>query len=109
MLAVVGYSQSVVQVVSQVDRIKLVGDGVSFASSGKTITDHALSAVAGADCKIFNVFSRNPVCAARAADAKVESSPRPAAEALPQPATLATLEVDVEDTEQQPELSAGAE
>jgi hypothetical protein len=63
MLAIVGYSQPVVQFVAQAERIKLVGDGVSYVGSGKTITDHALSKVAGADCRVFNVVTRDPVCA----------------------------------------------
>src|SRR5450631_1621673 len=53
MLALAGYHQTVVQVVAQVERVKLAGDGVSYVASSKTITDHALSAVVGRDCKIF--------------------------------------------------------
>lgn len=60
---VVGYSQPLVQFVAQAERVKLVGDGVSYVGSGKTITDHALSKIAGADCRVFNVVSRDPVCA----------------------------------------------
>jgi hypothetical protein len=62
MLAVVGYHQSVVQVVAQVERVKLAGDGASYVASSKTITDHALSAVVGKDCKLFNVVSPDPLC-----------------------------------------------
>ena len=72
MLAMVGYSQPVIQVAAQLDKIKLIGDGISYAGSGKTITDHALSRVAGDDCRILNVVSGTPVCSSRksaAADA----------------------------------------
>jgi hypothetical protein len=78
MLAIVGYSQSAIQFAAQVDKIKLIGDGVSYVRSGKTITDRALSLAAGEDCRIFNVVSRAPVCSPKhpdAADAGVTDEP----------------------------------
>ncbi len=90
-LAIVGYSQPAIQVAVQIDRIKLIGDGVSYVGSGKTISDHALSLVAGADCRIFNVASRKPVCASTdentAPPADVKLSTGPATEPTPQMAT----------------------
>ena len=113
MLAMVGYGGSVVQVVAQVERIKLIGDGVSYVGSGKTITDHALSMVAGADCKIVNVVSRDPVCATRTADAAAESQVRlslgPTTAPLPQPSAQAASETDTENSPPTPDLSAGGE
>lgn len=67
-MAIVGYGQSAMQVATQMDRIRLVADGISYAGSGKTISDHALSLAKGEDCKIVNVISRDPVCAPRVAN-----------------------------------------
>ena len=85
LLAVAGYHQTVVQVVAQVERIKLAGDGVSFVASSKTINDHLLSTAVGKDCKVFNVISRDPVCKTRDADPKSTASAEPATN--PPPAT----------------------
>jgi hypothetical protein len=60
--AMVGYSGSAMQVAATLDRVKLASDGVSYLGSGKTITDHAVSMVAGADCHLLNVISPDPVC-----------------------------------------------
>ena len=63
MLAMVGGKTSFVAVATQVERIKLAADGASLVSSEKTLTDHALSKVTGKECKIFNVLSKESVCA----------------------------------------------
>ena len=63
MLAMVGTKTTLVQVIAQVERVKLAGDGASYVSSNKTITDHALSKVMGKECKIFNVLTNESVCA----------------------------------------------
>lgn len=47
---------------TQFDRVKLVADGISYVGSGKTLSDHALSHAAGADCKILNVALDAPIC-----------------------------------------------
>ena len=62
MLALVGTNTTLVQVVAQVERVKLAGDGASFAASHKTITDHALSMATGKECKVFNVLTKESVC-----------------------------------------------
>src|SRR3954470_19553943 len=62
MLAMVGTNATWVQVVAQVERVKLAGDGASFLSSDKTITDHAISKVTGKECKIFNILTHESVC-----------------------------------------------
>ena len=63
MLAMVGTNQTLVQILAQVERVKLAGDGASFAASDKTITDHMLSRATGKDCKVFNVLNKESVCA----------------------------------------------
>ena len=62
MLAMLGTNTTLVQGVAQIERVKLAGDGASYVSSHKTITDHALSKVIGKECKIFNVLTNESVC-----------------------------------------------
>jgi len=40
----------------------LVFDGVSYLSTGKSVSDHALSAVAQRDCAVFRALSAKPIC-----------------------------------------------
>jgi hypothetical protein len=61
-IALVGYGNSAIQIAATLDRVKLLSDGVSYVKSGKTITDHAVSLVVGADCHLLNVVSPDPVC-----------------------------------------------
>jgi hypothetical protein len=63
MLALVGTNQTMVQVIAQAERVKLAGDGASFAASQKTITDHMISAALGKDCNTFNILTKESVCA----------------------------------------------
>ena len=113
LLSLVGSNHTLVQVVAQVERVKLAGDGASYVGSGKTITDHALSMVTGEDCKVLNVVTREPVCVTRtanaAADEKVRLSLGPATEPLPRPEARTPPEIDTESTAPPPELQAGDE
>lgn len=59
------FSPSVVQIAAVVDRAKLVGDGVSYAQTRKSLSDHFLSYVADADCRMLNVFKGRTVCEQR--------------------------------------------
>lgn len=61
-LGLIGYGGSAIQLAAEIDRVKLLTDGVSFVSSGKTITDHAVSYIAGADCRLLHVVTPQPVC-----------------------------------------------
>ena len=40
----------------------LAVDGISYATSGKGLSDHALSAVANEDCAMWRVFVARPIC-----------------------------------------------
>ena len=40
----------------------LAADGVSYAATGKSTTDHALSAVAGEDCALLRAIKEEAVC-----------------------------------------------
>jgi hypothetical protein len=62
LLTLAGSSGSAVQLAAQLDRVKLVADGMSYVASHKTLSEHALSLAAGADCSIINVVSGNSVC-----------------------------------------------
>ncbi|MCH8098774.1 MAG: hypothetical protein IID53_17105, partial [Proteobacteria bacterium] len=37
-------------------------DGISYATSGKSVSDHALSAVANEDCAMWRVLQARPIC-----------------------------------------------
>jgi hypothetical protein len=76
-LHMVGSGASALQAAVQVDRLRLLADGVSYASSQKTVTDHLLSKMTDQDCKLWNVMSATAVCAAKPATAAlppIESS-----------------------------------
>jgi hypothetical protein len=59
-------------------------DGVSYASSGKSVQDHALSALAEQDCALWRVTKGNPVCSpVEAVEADVQvAAVEPADEAV---------------------------
>lgn len=40
----------------------LMASGVSFATTGKDVSDHAISMVAGEDCATFRLIAGDPVC-----------------------------------------------
>ncbi|HEY0337662.1 MAG TPA: hypothetical protein VGC70_10015 [Burkholderiales bacterium] len=73
MLSLAGFSGSAVQLVAtQIDRIALLANGASYVETGKTLSDHALSNVASADCSTFNVALGNPICSTSKHRAPVE-------------------------------------
>ena len=81
-----------------------------YVASSKTITDHALSAAVGKDCKVFNILTRESVCADKSTDAKAGDTPEPAAAeaSLPQqPKTQATLQKDMGHSAPSSELAGG--
>ena len=94
MLSLIGTNQTLVQVVAQGERVKLAGDGASYVTSKKTVTDHAISIVTGKDCKLFNVLDKQSVCKETdtVALANPDKQPQAAstAEATAQPQTQAT-------------------
>jgi len=69
-------------------------DVVSYAATGKTVTDHAYSAIARSDCSFIRILQRKPICVdtppAATPDPQVASvsgtaPPPPAAQAQPSP------------------------
>lgn len=45
-----------------VDTITTGATAVSYGTTGKGLTDHAVSAVVGKDCRMFNVLKNKRVC-----------------------------------------------
>jgi cell division septation protein DedD len=54
-------------------------DIVSYAATGKTVTDHAYSAVARSDCSFIRILKRKPICV----DLPVDTAPGPQLAAIP--------------------------
>ncbi|HTI87467.1 MAG TPA: hypothetical protein VL966_12760 [Alphaproteobacteria bacterium] len=63
----------------------VAADGASLAASGKTMTDHAMSAVSGQDCSTANFFDNGVLCRAKVpeANAEVVDAPPPLAQPAP--------------------------
>lgn len=53
-----GAGATVVATAETVDQIKTAADVVSYGTTSKTLTDHALDAVTGRDCNLINTFSK---------------------------------------------------
>jgi murein L,D-transpeptidase YcbB/YkuD len=57
-----GGSASTIQVAQTIDMVKTAGDVGSAAVTNKTLTDHALSALSGKDCRVLNIFDKKKIC-----------------------------------------------
>jgi len=73
LIGILGYSGQAIQAAAQMDQVKLMADGVSYVSTGKTVSDHVISAATGSDCKVTNILSKAPVCIA--ANSETSSAP----------------------------------
>ena len=51
-----------VDIAETVDTAKTVGDVGSYANTGKTLTDHAISTYTGKDCRTFNILEEKELC-----------------------------------------------
>ena len=98
MLAMVGSNTALVQVVAQIERVKLAADGASFLKSDKTLSDHALSKVTGKDCKVFNILTKESVCS--------DKTPVIAADSDTLPKEVATGEAPAVPNPQEPTEAA---
>jgi hypothetical protein len=54
-------------------------DIVSYAATGKTVTDHAYSAIARSDCSFIRILKRKPICV----DPPPDTAPGPQLAAVP--------------------------
>jgi murein L,D-transpeptidase YcbB/YkuD len=65
----IGAGATVIAAAETADQAKTAADVVAYGTTGKTLTDHALDAVTGRDCKLFNVFNKyHKVCKERMPD-----------------------------------------
>jgi hypothetical protein len=72
-----GAGATAVTVAEAVDTAKTAGDAVSYGTTGKTLTDHALDKITGRDCKLFRVFDRDRrVCRERMPELKTTAQIR---------------------------------
>ena len=53
-----GAGAAVVATAETVDQVKTAADVISYGTTSKTLTDHALDAVTGRDCNLVNVFDK---------------------------------------------------
>ena len=51
-----------IETIKIVSEVKTIGDGVSSVSTGKTLTDHAISKIVNKDCNTFHVFKEKNFC-----------------------------------------------
>ena len=53
-----GAGAAVIATAETVDQVKTAADVVSYGTTSKTLTDHALDAITGRDCNLINTFSK---------------------------------------------------
>ena len=64
-----GAGVTVVATAETIDQAKTAADVVSYGTTRKTLTDHALDAVTGRDCNLINAFNKyRKVCRERMPD-----------------------------------------
>ena len=64
-----GAGAAVVATAETVDQVKTAADVVSYGTTSKTLTDHALDSVTGRDCNLIHVFNKyRKVCRERMPD-----------------------------------------
>jgi murein L,D-transpeptidase YcbB/YkuD len=64
-----GAGATVVATAETIDQAKTAADVVSYGTTRKTLTDHALDAVTGRDCNLIHVFNKyRKVCRERMPD-----------------------------------------
>jgi hypothetical protein len=64
-----GAGAAVVATAETIDQAKTAADVVSYGTTRKTLTDHALDAVTGRDCNLINAFNKyRKVCRERMPD-----------------------------------------
>lgn len=64
-----GAGATAISTAQTIDTVKTGADVVSYGTTQKTLTDHALDGITGRDCKLFNVFDKyHKVCKERMPD-----------------------------------------
>ena len=54
----IGASAAVVATAETIDQVKTAADVVSYGTTSKTLTDHALDAITGRDCNLINTLNK---------------------------------------------------
>lgn len=57
-----GAGATVIAAAETADQAKTAADVVAYGTTGKTLTDHAISQVVGKDCQLFNIFDHKNIC-----------------------------------------------
>lgn len=57
-----GAGATVVATAETVDQAKTAADVVAYGTTGKSLSDHALSYMIGKDCRMFNIFDNKKIC-----------------------------------------------
>ena len=73
----------------------LVANAASYAATGKSISDHGISALAGEDCALWRVAADREICTARSEAVASPASP-PAQAQPPKSPTVAESGIDAE-------------
>lgn len=69
-----GAGATVVSAAQTVDTAKTAADVVSYGTTHKTLTDHALDSVTGRDCNLTNMFDKyHKICRERMPDLSTKS------------------------------------
>ena len=61
----VALNPGTIEAIRVASEVKTVGDGISTASTGKTLTDHAISEAVDKDCNMFHMFNGKKFCRVR--------------------------------------------
>jgi len=67
-------------------------DGISYLATGKSTTDHALSAIASEDCALMRAVKEEPICVPERQVLISMSEPKPPADARTDPEEFALQE-----------------
>jgi hypothetical protein len=51
-----------IEAIKVASEVKTIGDGVSSMSTGKTLSDHAISKIVNKDCSTFHMFQHKQFC-----------------------------------------------
>lgn len=57
-----GAGATVVATAETIDRANSAADVVAYGTTGKSLSDHALSYMTGKDCRMFNIFDNKKIC-----------------------------------------------
>jgi len=104
-----GISPPVLQLAAVIDRAKLISDGISYMSSGKTLSEHALSAATGWECRMIHFLKTGYPCTPRWVAMSMPAPTHPVFTPLALAPVPATSPVDEEHAPAATEMEAREE